>query len=103
MLRIALTVVAALAVVGCATQKSGMDAVNAMIGADKPLEYREGWRAGCSTGSFSAGHPANKFVKDLDRYSAQGLYREGWNDGKDTCFAAQNSRNQHRNAMYAIW
>lgn len=50
-----------------------------------PAGYRSGYSDGCSTGYHAAGNPYYRFVKDHGRYSGDGDYRTGWEDGFRVC------------------
>jgi hypothetical protein len=50
-----------------------------------PGEYQEGYSAGCPSGQVAAGHPYRSFTKDVDRYSNDARYRQGWDDGFSVC------------------
>jgi hypothetical protein len=50
-----------------------------------PQAYREGYADGCSSGYVAAGQPYMKYKKDVYRSGSDSLYREGWNDGYNTC------------------
>lgn len=67
---------------GCATDPGMVDRT---VGASQPIEYKQGFRAGCDSGYVAAGHPYYSFSKDPARYESEGLYRQGWNDGFATC------------------
>jgi|GEM_PF-378389 len=63
--------------VGCATKLRQAP--------DGPLPYQEGYLAGCDSGYVAAGHPYYKWHKDVERFNADKLYSQGWNDGFATC------------------
>ena len=67
---------------GCATDPGMVDRT---VGASQPIEYKQGFRAGCDSGYVAAGHPYYRFSKDVVRYQNNDLYRQGWNDGFSVC------------------
>jgi hypothetical protein len=71
-----------LALIGCATD---MQRVDREIGAGQPLQYKEGYKAGCDSGYVAAGHPYYRFNKDVARYGNDNLYKQGWDDGFSVC------------------
>jgi hypothetical protein len=75
-------VVALLTLTGCVTSGAQVDSA---VGAGQPQEYKQGYAAGCNSGYVAAGHPYYKFTKDVEAYAANGLYKQGWDDGKDVC------------------
>lgn len=71
-----------LALAGCATD---MRKVDRDVGAGQPPAYKEGYAAGCDSGYVAAGHPYYKFRKDVSRFAADDLYKQGWGDGYSVC------------------
>lgn len=76
-----LIVIAAL-LAGCATDESLIDR---QVGAHQPQEYKDGYGDGCDSGYVAAGNPYYKFRKDVTRYGADNLYKQGWDDGLNVC------------------
>lgn len=72
-----LSLLAALALGGCETRLSSTP--------PGPIEYRQGFAAGCDSGYVAAGHPYYGARKDALRYRYESLYQEGWDDGFATC------------------
>ena len=56
-----------------------------------PVEYRQGYAAGCDSGYSAAGHVYYRFNKDPVRYGTDRLYAQGWNDGLIVCKARYES------------
>lgn len=83
-LAVALTVAA---IASCAP----VDAVTRRHTTGQPPEYQDGFLAGCGSGYVAAGHPYSKFAKDVRRYEAESLYRQGWDDGMTVCRADYES------------
>jgi hypothetical protein len=73
-----LVILVAVALSGCATT---MDNVDREIGASQPIAYKQGYSDGCDSGYVAAGHPYYRFKKDVNRYSSDSLYKQGWDDG----------------------
>lgn len=76
-----------LALAGCATKEQMIDREL----AGQPVEYRDGYKAGCSSGYVAAGHPYYRFTKDVTRYSAVAIYKQGWDDGFSVCKGSYES------------
>lgn len=70
-----MVVVAAIVVSSCATERA----------PPGPPTYREGWKQGCDSGYVAAGHPYYRYAKNVSRFNADELYKQGWNDGYDLC------------------
>ncbi len=56
-----------------------------MWDAEGPPAYRAGYADGCYSG-LSAARRLYPYQKDEDRYANDALYREGWDDGRKTCY-----------------
>jgi hypothetical protein len=50
-----------------------------------PPEYQQGFLAGCDSGYVAAGHVYYRWNKDVSRYPSDELYKQGWDDGFQTC------------------
>jgi hypothetical protein len=50
-----------------------------------PEPYRTGYQHGCNSGNVAAGHPYYRFTKDVNRYSSDQDYKQGWDDGFNVC------------------
>lgn len=72
----------------CATSLSN---VNKRVGANQPLPYKEGFAAGCDSGYVAAGHPYYKFNKNVNRFSEDAMYKQGWEDGYGVCKGSYES------------
>ena len=79
---VAICAVIMMALSGCAMD---MNQVDREIGSGRPDGYRYGYADGCNSGNVAAGHPYYRFSKDIQSYSSDDLYRQGWNDGFSTC------------------
>lgn len=74
--------VAAATAGGCAVTPAQVDRT---VGAHQPQGYKDGWKDGCPSGYVAAGHPYYRFAKDVQRYAADGMYKQGWDDGMTQC------------------
>ncbi|HXV80809.1 MAG TPA: hypothetical protein VEG60_13100 [Candidatus Binatia bacterium] len=54
-----------------------MQRIDREIGAGQPVQYKEGYMAGCDSGYVGAGHPYYRFSKDVTRYGNDNLYKQG--------------------------
>ena len=72
-----------------------------LIAEGYPVEFADGFEAGCSSGRQAAG-ALDKFRKNVPRYLAQPLYAEGWNDGFRQCGATAD-RSAEREAWDRNW
>lgn len=61
--------------------------VNGMVGAQQPAAYKVGFMQGCDSGRVSAGENSYIFKKDVERFSTDDVYRQGWDDGYNRCFS----------------
>lgn len=59
--------------------------VDRKVSADKPVEFKRGFRDGCDSGHACANNPTYGFLKDESRYSSEAQYKLGWNEGYDNC------------------
>lgn len=78
-----------LLLVGCATdgKTQYQRRTDRIVGADKPIEYKQGFAQGCEAGEGAAGAWYKQYKKDLERFKTDELYKTGWNDGYDYCKA----------------
>ena len=67
---------------GCVTNMQQADRDGC---AGQPIEYKQGYVAGCDSGYVAAGHPYYKFSKDVVRYGQDAIYKQGWDDGFLVC------------------
>lgn len=74
-------------VAGCATQDQMVDRQL----AGQPVEYRDGYKSGCSSGYLAAGNPYYRFSKDVPRYAGDAIYKQGWDDGFSVCKGSYES------------
>lgn len=51
----------------------------------QPAPYKAGYHDGCSSGYVAAGHPYSKYIKDVNRFMSDQVYKIGWDDGFVTC------------------
>ena len=81
-------IILSLFLISCVTT---IDRVNQEVGINQPLQYKEGYQSGCDSGYVSAGNPYYRFNKDVNRYSKDELYKQGWDDGYNICRGKYNS------------
>ena len=77
MRRLFFVLILSLILVGCATSYDHVP--------PGPPDYREGYRDGCNCGYVQAGHPYYRWTKNVTKYGSSELYKQGWDDGRDTC------------------
>ncbi len=63
--------------------------------SDVPLgskDFREGYVAGCSDGSFDAGGPSGQveYMREPTLYRTSADYKNGWQQGYAKCYRDQN-------------
>ena len=68
-----------------------LEQVNSMAGAQQPSAYKVGFMQGCDSGRLSAGDNSYLFKKDVDRFSTDDVYQQGWNDGYDRCASGEGA------------
>ena len=66
-------------------QTTGIEQVNAMVGAQQPPSYKVGFMGGCDSGHLSAGDTSYLFKKDTGRFDTDDAYKQGWSDGFNRC------------------
>ena len=56
-------------------------------------DLRDGYNDGCMSGYNGAGREGfqTAFIRDAARYTLNGAYRRGWNDGYAACFQDQRT------------
>ena len=59
--------------------------VDAMVGVQKPADYKSGFRDGCNSGNVEKGNNSYNFKKDETRFDSDAQYRQGWSDGFTRC------------------
>lgn len=59
-----------------------------LLAADYPPAFVDGFEAGCQSGRAAAG-PLGGYTKAVNRYQAEPLYAQGWDDGFRQCEQAQ--------------
>ena len=80
----AATVVAmGLSFTGCASTAESMQKQG--YGPD----YSKGYGDGCTSGKKAGGALLLDFTKNVDRYDHNNKYREGWDDGYESCKSQQ--------------
>ncbi len=72
----------ALALTACATDTNSPQMRQI---AGQPIQYQDGYKAGCDSGYVAAGHPYYRMNKDVVRFGSDQLYAQGWNDGFQVC------------------
>lgn len=83
-------VIAVIVLVGCAAH--GLDVRRQeLIRQGQPPPYVDGHVDGCSSGTAAAGNPYYRFAKNVQRFEADKLYAQGWNDGFAICKAQYES------------
>jgi hypothetical protein len=55
-----------------------------------PLNFRQGYADGCNSGYKEAGHPYVVPARDWTAYQNDQLYKQGWDEGRQACFARYN-------------
>lgn len=55
-----------------------------------PPSYRVGYSHGCDSGLREAGNPYYSAKRDWSAYQADGIYRQGFDEGRAACFASYN-------------
>jgi len=81
------TIIAASLVImlfGCVSQKE------AMIKQGYPAVYAQGFQDGCDSGNNAGGSAFDQFKKNIELYSHNSNYRQGWDDGYKQCKAKQD-------------
>lgn len=53
--------------------------------AYQPQQYQDGYVEGCESGNSAAGYIYARFTKQVSRYDADRLYKQGWDDGFAKC------------------
>lgn len=87
MKRIGLLVAATMIAFGCAP----VNMVTDRYTQGQPFEYKNGFKDGCGSGYVAAGHPYAAFKKDVNRFSYDKIYAQGWNDGMAVCKGSYES------------
>jgi len=77
--------VGSLTLIGCVSQKEDM------IKQGYPLAYADGFEDGCHSGKKAGGSLFDQFKKDVNRFSAQEKYAQGWSDGFRQCESEQEA------------
>ena len=79
---VVLSTICLLMISGCATT---IKQVDREVGVGQSPEYKQGYGAGCNSGYVAAGNHYYKFTKDVTAYSANQVYKQGWDDGFTVC------------------
>jgi hypothetical protein len=90
LITLGVTIVIGLNFTGCASTAENMRAQG--YGPD----YSQGYGDGCDSGKKAGGSMLDQFKKNVDRYDNNNKYREGWEDGYDSC------KSQEKELMHSI-
>jgi len=71
--------------IGCANQKE------TMLKQGYPIAYVEGFDDGCHSGNKAGGSLFDQFKKDVNRFSSEKQYAQGWSDGFRQCETEQEA------------
>ena len=55
-----------------------------------PPNFQQGYADGCNSGYREAGHPYVSAARDWSAYQSDTLYKQGWEEGRQACFARYN-------------
>lgn len=80
-----LAAVGMLILTGCATERE------TMIQQGYPPAYADGYADGCHSGKAAGGDMFEHFTKNINRFSRDPQYAQGWNDGFKQCKAKQEA------------
>jgi hypothetical protein len=69
--------------VGACTTNSALFRGNIPPG---PPDFQAGWADGCDSGTRDAGNPWYTAKRDWDAYMTDDAYKQGWEEGHQTCF-----------------
>jgi flagellar biosynthesis/type III secretory pathway protein FliH len=79
---------------GCATERE------TMIQQGYPPAYADGYDDGCHSGKAAAGSMFDHFTKNVQRFSSDSQYAQGWKDGFNQCKAKQEAlQKQHDSSI----
>jgi hypothetical protein len=83
---VALLIVALDPLAGCAAGPNPVVPAATLSGA-----YRSAYMEGCDSGFMDAGRDGfqTDYHRDDARFQSDPVYRKGWQDGHDACFAAE--------------
>ena len=70
---------------GCSNTKKDM------IKAGYPTSYADGFDDGCHSGKQAAGSFFDRFKKDVNRFSSDSKYAQGWSDAFRQCESKQEA------------
>ncbi len=82
---VATLVLSGILLCSCASQR------NTMIQQGYPPAYADGFSDGCSSGKKAAGSMFDQFKKDVNRFSQDQQYAQGWADGYKECEKEQKA------------